>query len=176
MKKIASLCVLCVLLLGCQTIRQKILEEEETLLEAEIVGLWYHKQWKPLYAKMAHEKSPLVQLRKSLRTVEQVADAFPDASEDTSPSTDPSLLWDLPRTSPMPSPRLLFLKPGDDGERAALEIYLPRQTSSRWSLILSPTVELNTKNPDQTLFDYVLQTLLLNIENIQGKAGVALEW
>jgi hypothetical protein len=203
------------MVLGCHTIRQKILGEEDTLTPGEIAGVHYQQNGYPVFQKIARRETQIARLKKWLQqVVEQNIKAdntvandeqTEHASENQTPTdnftyeytyanyrlythSESNYLSPEKITISKTSYRLasrenayipqrtLFLEPGEEDQRPTIVIYLPRRVPSRWKIILSPDVEISGKDPTQGLFEYVMDTIIKNIENIQGKAGVALEW
>jgi hypothetical protein len=203
------------MVLGCQTIRQKILGEKDTLTPGEITGIYNQQNGYPVFQKVARHETQIARLKKWLqKAVEQnvkIYNALVNSEQiEQTPESQPppdnftyeytytnyrqythrvylyqhSREISISKTSYrlvsdeygiMPQ-RTLFLEPGEEDQRATIVIYLPRRVPSRWKVILSPDVDISGKDPTQGLFEYVMDTIIKNIENIQGKAGIALEW
>ena len=174
---------------GCSTVKQWIGYEEE-MTKAEITGNWYRRQWSPTFRRVAFQDQQK-QIIAKFEASEPGHQAKPEPTE-TKTVLSPYKRMAIVRTPGEDEEattlvayedeelkreysRTLFLKPGQEGESTVFELYLPKTANSRWKLILQPHIEPETYR-EQGLFQYIAETFIKNIENIQGLVGIGLEW
>ena len=211
---ILLICILFLFLFstGCSFVKYKVLQEKEELSNAELVGIWYHREWYPTYQHVAEydtwdkrlvgwierivkENKQFIALKKAKSTKKESKLAWNKDSDYY--ATTPEDVFeevDAPKNDSIfayKNVQAKFLVADEQfvsnqilvslGEEQAspswqIQIYLRPRVESRWKLILSPTIEAGDKDPQSSLFEYLTSTLIKNIENIQGKVGIGVDF